>query len=194
MKINAHPVYQDAPLQPGTHKGKIFNRSFLYYLSVQPLCNYEITSRFQTYSLKVEFPSAGVAWEHLDHLNLGTAQHSIGDCKLVKLADALCCAEGKENEVPTWNNTECKLILTKACPNSEVQINPWKCQWIWVQHRRKLSKPHTMPCTCQVGMRCILNTFIVRQWKLIVFHFWLKARFLSPEITKLEPLANSGHF
>lgn len=33
-KINAHPVYQDALLQPGTLKGNIFNSSFLYYLSV----------------------------------------------------------------------------------------------------------------------------------------------------------------
>lgn len=89
----------------------------------QPLCNYEITSRFQPHSLKVELPTAGVAWEHLDHLNLGTAQHSIGDCKLVKLTDALGCAEGKENEVHTWNSTECKLILTKARPNSELR-NP----------------------------------------------------------------------
>lgn len=71
----------------------------------------------------------------MTHLDLGTAQHSIslGDHELQKLVSTTRCSllcKGREEEgcVQTKHSAgqyrECKLMLTKACPNSELQINP----------------------------------------------------------------------
>lgn len=119
----------------------------------QPPSNYEITSRFQPCSLKVEFPAAGVAWEHLEQSpqpwHCPTQHWWLQACQTARCSP-LC----KGQKVNTWNSTECKLILkhvqTQSCkliPEniSKSELRLWFCLCSTAE-KETIQTPHHLAC------------------------------------------------